>query len=119
MGTQESYTLSNELDDFSKNMLLSSNREECRYHVTQCMQKGITVVSDRYVYTGLAVSTAKGLDFEGCKKCDSFLPTPDIIFFLENPYSVDHDPLEVAKNRIFKEKIKKSDWIVRGFNNHI
>ncbi|RYY74395.1 hypothetical protein EON63_19680 [archaeon] len=40
---------------------------------------------DRYAYSGVAYSSAKGLDLKWCMTCDQGLPAPDCIFFLDIP----------------------------------
>ena len=41
------------------------------------------MILDRYVYSGVAYSAAKGLDFDWCLNCDRGLPKPDIIFYIQ------------------------------------
>ncbi len=43
---------------------------------------GITIIIDRYSYSGIAFSVAKGLDFEWCKQTENGLLKPDIIIYL-------------------------------------
>merc|ERR1711964_862874 len=43
---------------------------------------GTSVICDRYAFSGVAYSTAKGLDFAWCQAPDRGLPTPDGVFFL-------------------------------------
>ncbi len=43
---------------------------------------GITISIDRYSYSGIAFSVAKGLDFEWCKQTENGLLKPDIIIYL-------------------------------------
>ena len=38
---------------------------------------------DRYAYSGVAFTAAKGLDLQWCKHCDSGLPAPDCIIFMD------------------------------------
>ena len=40
---------------------------------------------DRYAYSGVAFSSAKGLDVHWCKSCDIGLPAPDCIIYLDIP----------------------------------
>ncbi len=44
--------------------------------------KGTNIILDRYAYSGVAFTSAKGLDLEWCKNSDKGLPKPDIVFFL-------------------------------------
>jgi dTMP kinase len=46
------------------------------------LQKGNFIILDRYAYSGVAFTSAKGLDYEWCKNSDRGLPRPDMVFFL-------------------------------------
>ncbi|CAJ0845883.1 9812_t:CDS:2 [Entrophospora sp. SA101] len=58
-----------DLDDTMKNYLLD----------------GTTLIVDRYVFSGVVYSTAKGLDFNWCKSSDIGLLTPDMVIFMNMP----------------------------------
>lgn len=45
--------------------------------------KGKHIVCDRYAYSGVAFSAAKGLSLDWCKKTDVGLPKPDLVIFLK------------------------------------
>ena len=51
-------------------------------------------VCDRYAYSGVAFTSAKGLDLDWCKTCDRGLPAPDCIIYLDMPIE------EAAKVRL-------------------
>lgn len=40
-------------------------------------------VCDRYAYSGVAYSSAKGLDTQWCKSGDVGLPQPDLVVYLD------------------------------------
>lgn len=42
-------------------------------------------VCDRYCYSGVAFSAAKGMDMDWCKSCDKGLIAPDCIIYLDMP----------------------------------
>lgn len=46
------------------------------------MHNGTIVVLDRYVYSGVAYTAAKGLDAQWCLNPDIGLPRPDLTIFL-------------------------------------
>lgn len=72
------FHLSNE----SIHLLFSANRWELKEEIMQSAERGITVIMDRYVYSGVAYSCAKGMDFQWCYNCDIGLPMPDVTLFL-------------------------------------
>ena len=58
------------------------NRWESKSEMVEAIKGGKSVVCDRYAYSGVAYSAAKGLDFEWCKNADQGLMQPDIVFYL-------------------------------------
>ncbi|XP_021825029.1 thymidylate kinase-like isoform X2 [Prunus avium] len=70
VGQMISSYLSNksQLDDHTIHLLFSANRWEKRSLMESKLKSGITLVVDRYSYSGVAFSSAKGLDIEWCKK---------------------------------------------------
>ena len=59
------------------NLLLHRDR------LRQVLLNGQHVIVDRYCYSGVAYSSAKGLDFEWCKACDQGLLEPDLVVYLD------------------------------------
>ncbi|GMK53458.1 hypothetical protein CspeluHIS016_0100440 [Cutaneotrichosporon spelunceum] len=71
-----------ELDDHAIHLLFSANRWECHSAIEKDLADGITVVADRYAFSGIAFSAAKGLDFTYCLSPDTGLPLPDVTLYL-------------------------------------
>ncbi|VEU24220.1 DEKNAAC105442 [Brettanomyces naardenensis] len=73
-----------ELSDQSAHLLFSANRWELYTEIINSLTKESTaVVLDRYVYSGVAYSAAKGLDFQWCLNPDVGMPKPDVTIFLK------------------------------------
>ena len=83
-------TMACELDHRVAHLLFSANRWEKRHLMEEKLLGGTTLVVDRYAFSGVAFSVAKGLDREWCKGCDRGLPRPDGVFYL------DVDPAETS-----------------------
>ncbi|CAN6702865.1 unnamed protein product [Malus baccata var. baccata] len=49
------------------------------------LKSGTTLVVDRYSYSGVAFSSAKGLDIEWCKAPEIGLLAPDLVVYLDIP----------------------------------
>jgi dTMP kinase len=47
------------------------------------LQSGVNIVCDRYAYSGIAYSVAKGMDPAWCKNPDVGLVAPDLVVFLD------------------------------------
>ena len=47
------------------------------------LKLGTSLIVDRYSYSGVAFSTAKGLDLSWCKAPEVGLPTPDLVLYLD------------------------------------
>eukprot|EP00349_Pseudokeronopsis_sp_Brazil_P006847 CAMPEP_0202972360 /NCGR_PEP_ID=MMETSP1396-20130829/35813_1 /ASSEMBLY_ACC=CAM_ASM_000872 /TAXON_ID= /ORGANISM="Pseudokeronopsis sp., Strain Brazil" /LENGTH=70 /DNA_ID=CAMNT_0049702681 /DNA_START=199 /DNA_END=411 /DNA_ORIENTATION=+ len=69
------------------------------------LSSGTTVVCDRYAYSGVAYSAAKGLDFDWCKVPDKGLIIPDLIFYID----VDAEDI-AAREGYGEEKYEKVEF---------
>ncbi|CAI9106061.1 OLC1v1005119C1 [Oldenlandia corymbosa var. corymbosa] len=88
VGLMISSYLSNQsqLDDHAIHLLFSANRWEKRSLMEAKLMSGTTLIVDRYSYSGVAFSSAKGLDFQWCKvkkKNEVGLLAPDLVFYLD------------------------------------
>lgn len=72
-----------QLDDHAIHLLFSANRWEVAARILADVGDGCTVVMDRYVYSGVVFSAAKGLGYEYCRSPDTGLPRPDAVVFLD------------------------------------
>lgn len=81
-----SYLKSNQdLDDHAVHLLFSANRWEKRAELVQQLGAGVTIVCDRYAFSGAAYSAAKGKPGMGlpwCAAADAGLPAPDLVIYL-------------------------------------
>jgi dTMP kinase len=71
-----------ELPDEAIHLLFSANRWEVVPKLLEDLNSGIDVICDRYLYSGVAYSAAKGLPFSWCQGPDRLLPKPDLVLFL-------------------------------------
>ncbi|KAJ7948652.1 Thymidylate kinase [Quillaja saponaria] len=79
-----SYLLNtSQLDDRTIHLLFSANCWEKRSLMETKLKSGTTLIVDRYYYSGVAFSSAKGLDFEWCKAPEMGLLAPDLVVFLD------------------------------------
>ncbi|GMI66135.1 ZEUS1, ARABIDOPSIS THALIANA THYMIDYLATE KINASE.1, ARABIDOPSIS THALIANA THYMIDYLATE KINASE.2 [Hibiscus trionum] len=87
VGQMISAYLSNnsQLDDHTIHLLFSANRWEKRSMMESKLKAGTTLIVDRYSYSGVAFSSAKGLDFEWCKAPEIGLIAPDLVLYLDIP----------------------------------
>jgi dTMP kinase len=72
-----------ELEDRAIHLLFAANRWEMTPKMKEKLNEGVTLIVDRYAYSGVAFTAAKGLDMEWCKTCDRGLPRPDAVFYLD------------------------------------
>ncbi|CAM6042828.1 unnamed protein product [Sphagnum compactum] len=89
-----------DLDDASIHLLFSANRWEKRALMEAKLRAGATLVVDRYSYSGVAFSAAKGLDLNWCKISrhlyqskqasapEAGLLAPDLVLYLDIPAEV-------------------------------
>ncbi|CAG5136845.1 unnamed protein product [Candidula unifasciata] len=71
-----------ELDDHVVHLLFSSNRWEAMRKMTELLQSGTTIIVDRYAYSGVAYSAAKGLSVDWCRQPDVGLLKPDKVLYI-------------------------------------
>lgn len=72
-----------ELNDKAIHLLFSANRWEASANLERKLAAGTNLICDRYCYSGVAFSSAKGLDRSWCKSCDQALPAPDCVIYLD------------------------------------
>lgn len=72
-----------DLDDHAIHLLFSANRWEFASTVEQLLNAGVAVICDRYAFSGIAFSAAKGLSYEWCRSPEINLPAPDLTVFLD------------------------------------
>jgi dTMP kinase len=66
----------------SAHLLFSANRWELADQIKAQLSRGEIIVCDRYYYSGIAYSTAKGLPLNWCANSDQGLPEPDIVLYM-------------------------------------
>jgi len=81
-------TNASSLNDQTIHLLFSANRWEASESIKAKLNAGTNIVCDRYAYSGVAFSWAKGMDVEWCKSCDKGLPAPDVIIYLDMPIEI-------------------------------
>ncbi|PWA14417.1 hypothetical protein CCH79_00011077 [Gambusia affinis] len=76
-----------DLEDHTVHLLFSANRWELVPIMKKKLDQGITLVVDRYAFSGAAFTSAKpGFCLDWCKRPDVGLPKPDLVMFLQlNP----------------------------------
>ena len=75
-----------ESDDASMHLLFAANRWEKKKLMEEKLKAGVTLVVDRYGYSGVAFTTAKklpGLDQQWCKHSETGLVKPDCLMYME------------------------------------
>lgn len=72
-----------EIDDQVIHKLFVENRKEKRDEMLRKLQSGVTLIVDRYSFSGVAFSAAKGLSPEWCKAQEVDLPAPDLVLYLQ------------------------------------
>lgn len=76
-------TNASQLDDHTIHLLFSANRWEKRSLMETKLKSGTTLIVDRYSYSGVAFSSAKGLDIDWCKAPENGLLAPDLVAYLD------------------------------------
>ncbi|VVC26981.1 P-loop containing nucleoside triphosphate hydrolase,Thymidylate kinase, conserved site,Thymidylate [Cinara cedri] len=73
-----------ELPDRSVHLLFSANRWELESEIRKQIEAGVTLIVDRYSYSGVVFTSAKQcIDFKWCCGPENGLPKPDLVMFLK------------------------------------
>lgn len=72
-----------QIEDHTIHLLFSANRWEAKNIIMRLINEGTTIIADRYAYSGVAYTTAKGYDLDWCKGPDKGLPIPDMVIYLK------------------------------------
>lgn len=112
------------LTDEGIHLLFTVNRWEAKNEMEKELRAGTTIIVDRYSYSGVAYSSAKGLDFDWCKIPERGLLKPDLVLYLtlseeasgrrkgfgEERYETSE--LQLKVNKMFERLIEKPLWQV-------
>ncbi|CAK70486.1 unnamed protein product (macronuclear) [Paramecium tetraurelia] len=96
-----------DINDQVIHLLFSANRWEAQNTIIETLNKGINIVCDRYAYSGVAFSSAKGLPIQWCKQCDSGLPKPDLVIYLRAPIKQLKDRGDFGAERYEKQEFQQ------------
>jgi len=100
-----------ELDDHTIHLLFSANRWESFKTMKDLLLSGTTVIVDRYAYSGIAFTAAKGLDVEWCRQPDIGLIKPDKVIYMTVTGEQAAQRAEFGEERYekvdFQNKVKK------------
>ena len=97
------------LNDHTIHLLFSANRWECINSMRTKLLQGYTLIVDRYAYSGVAYSQAKGLDRKWCQSCDIGLLQPDLVLYFDCKKQFDcltYIGNERYETRQFQEKVE-------------
>lgn len=75
-------TNKSDFTDEGIHLLFTLNRWEAKKEMESQLLKGTTLIVDRYSYSGVAFSAAKGLKFDWCKAPEAGLLKPDLVIYL-------------------------------------
>ncbi|XP_011203377.2 uncharacterized protein LOC105226249 [Bactrocera dorsalis] len=96
---------SKELNDQVIHLLFSANRWEFLKEMQNLLNTGTTLIVDRYSYSGVAYSVAKGMDFDWCMAPEKGLLRPDAVFYLKAP--IDY---LIQRDDFGRERYEKKDF---------
>lgn len=71
-----------DFNDEGIHLLFTLNRWEAKKNMEKLLNEGTTLIVDRYSYSGVAFSAAKGLDLKWCKEPETGLLKPDRVILL-------------------------------------
>jgi dTMP kinase len=87
-----------DLPERSLHLLFSANRWELQSRLRALLESGVHVVVDRYAFSGVAYSMAKGLDPDWARQADLGIIRPDTVLYF------DMDPEKAAERGGFGDE---------------
>lgn len=97
-----------DLEDHVIHLLYSANRWEARAEFCSLLEKGTTLIVDRYSFSGVAFSAAKeGMTVEWCYAPERGLPEPDVVIFLDMSTEDAKARGDYGKERYEKEEFQR------------
>lgn len=112
------------LNNEGVHLLFAVNRWEAKNEMEKLLKAGTSIICDRYSYSGVAYSTAKGLEFEWCKAAEKGLLKPDLVVYLTlseetsarrggfGDERFDSKEMQSKVNKAFEKMIEKPLWQV-------
>eukprot|EP01121_Diplochlamys_sp_Union-15-3_P001693 TRINITY_DN11479_c0_g1_i1.p1 TRINITY_DN11479_c0_g1~~TRINITY_DN11479_c0_g1_i1.p1 ORF type:complete len:262 (-),score=51.24 TRINITY_DN11479_c0_g1_i1:43-750(-) len=119
------------LNDQAIHLLFSANRWEAKDKLLSSLESGTNVIVDRYAFSGVAFSAAKGVDLNWCKSSDKGLPEPDLVIYLDvspneaknrGNFGEERYEKEEMQNRVSKiylENLKDYNWEIVNANRSV
>ena len=98
-----------DFNDQTIHLLFSANRWERIDAMRTKLLQGCTLIVDRYAYSGVAFSQAKGLDHRWCQSCDVGLLKPDLVLYFHRDKESDGLALtgdERYETKPFQDKVE-------------
>ena len=74
-----------ETDDKAIHLLFAANRWEKMKKMRELMDSGVSLVVDRYSYSGVAFTASKGYDVNWCYQPEIGMLEPDLVVWLDMP----------------------------------
>mmetsp|Transcript_36893 Transcript_36893/g.59137 ORF Transcript_36893/g.59137 Transcript_36893/m.59137 type:complete len:233 (-) Transcript_36893:128-826(-) len=78
-------TNSVDTDDKAIHLLFAANRWEKMKIMREKLESGVTLVVDRYSYSGVAFTASKGYDVQWCYQPEVGMISPDLVIWLDMP----------------------------------
>jgi dTMP kinase len=78
-----------------------------RSSIERTLNDEVIVICDRYAFSGIAFSAAKGLPYEWCRAPDVSLPAPDLTLFLDISAEKAKERGGYGEERYEKEEMQK------------
>jgi dTMP kinase len=96
-----------ELSDQEIHQLFADNRKESQEHMISTLESGTWIVCDRYAYSGVAYSSAKGMNMEECMRPDEGNIAADLVIYLNVPVEILRKRSGFGDERYEREEFQK------------
>ena len=106
-------------------LLFSINRWELKDTIINKLKEECHLILDRYSYSGIAYSNAKGVDLNYCVSPEKGLPKPDLVIYLQAKNVRDllnregygdevyeKESFQKKVKQVYETKLIKKDWVI-------
>ncbi len=100
-------------------LFIKDREDHIKEIIKPLLQKGITLISDRYKYSTIAYQSAQGQDMNKLIEMQKEFPTPDLIFLIDLPVNEAIKRIRKDKRKEEQKFEKNKDFLEKTRQNYL
>jgi len=93
-----------DVDTFTQALLFAADRQHYQQRIKQLLDKGTTILCDRYCYSNFAYQSVKGVPLDWLVQIERNIIKPDFVFFVDVPITVSLSRVQQANIEDFTKR---------------